>query len=41
LEEFKFKLKQVAPKIYDVMEYEKGDTFDFWIENTLKNLPKK
>lgn len=41
LELFKIKFKQVNPEMYDVMQYEKSNKFDKWIENIYKGLPKK
>lgn len=41
LSAFKEKFKQVNPEMYDVMQYEKSEKFDKWIENIYKGLPKK
>ncbi|MEE1131322.1 MAG: HEAT repeat domain-containing protein [Caryophanon sp.] len=38
---FKEKFESVEPEMYDVMNYEKQDKFDLWIENIYKGLPKK
>lgn len=41
LELFKEKFKQFNPEMYDVMQFEKGNKFDKWIENNYKSLPKE
>lgn len=37
---FKEKFKQLYPEPYDVYEGDKGNSFDEWILNVLKNKPK-
>jgi len=37
---FKEKFKQLYPEAYDVYEGDRGNSFDEWILNVLKNKPK-
>jgi hypothetical protein len=38
LEELKTQFNLVAPEMYDVMQFEKGESFDKWIENIYRSL---
>lgn len=40
LEDFKKQFILVAPEMYDVMQFEKGEKFDLWIENIYRSLKK-
>ena len=38
LEDLKKQFSLVAPEMYDVMQFEKGEKFDKWIENIYRSL---
>ena len=40
LEDFKKQFILVAPEMYDVMQFEKGEKFDLWIKNIYGSLRK-
>jgi len=40
LEDLKKQFMLVAPEMYDVMQFEKGEKFDKWIENIYRSLRK-
>jgi len=40
LEDLKKQFSLVAPEMYDVMQFEKGEKFDKWIENIYRSLRK-
>ena len=41
LSEFKDFFKNLDPEMFDVMNFEKRDKFDSWIENMFRGLPNK